>query len=260
MKKNKVLWKFITILIVTLGISIIIENIIDFTVKRKVMQSGETCQLEAIEDTNVKIEYVNIQDVDEKKYTDDKNSTEPETKVGVVTITADGKYIDKLRYHYEIDKDKEIKIDIEKKNTYGIYKTEVLSDKLLSTANTSVVNIRGNVNKIIIYFPECIEVSELVYDNQILFNKYRCLYIWIFIFLIVAVITFRKEFDKKSEYAFLISCLSIGTLIIMIQPTRFMSWDEHIHYFYTTSFFDEKNSYINKAEKYMYGIRYSSPD
>lgn len=272
-KKNKIVWKFLIVLIATMIFSVATESIIDFTAKRKVIQSGGICQLEAIDDASVKIDYVDIEDIDEDKYTVDEekdkadeeentvseeenivdeNKTEEETKVAVVTITANGRYIDKLRYHYEIDKDKQITIDVKKKNGYGKYKTEEITDSLLTTANTSTVNIRGNVKKIVIYFPQFIQVSELVYDNQILFNKYRCLYIEVFVFLLAVSIVFRKEFNKKPENAFLIFALCLGMLIIMIQPPRFMSWDEHIHYGYATGLLEKSGTKMNEAEKYLY--------
>ena len=206
-------------------------------IRHKIKKEGAVCEIEAIPDENIQIERMK-----------DENDEEG----AKVTINLSERYLDKLQYAYQTGGEITVKAEIYQKNVYDNYEKKEINDRLLPQLHTSIINIKNNVEKIELYVPDGIELSGLAINNNVKMNKYVCVYIFTFVLLGMICIVFRKILENKVEYLFAIFCMGLGTLIILIQPPQFMSWDEHIHYYNTLGIFQDKGEVLTAAEAYMY--------
>ena len=172
---------------------------------------------------------------------------------GNITIEFQEKYIDKLIYQYTSDTDFDAPVEVEIKDVYGNYVTKSIEDYSSSKLSASFVNIRGVVNKIVINVSAGVTINNISIDNHISLNKYRILYISIIICLLLCLCAFRVRLSCKPEIIFLIISMTIGGLLIVLSPPRFMSWDEHIH-FYNSFIEPFENQEVNwsESEYYLY--------
>ena len=122
----------------------------------------------------------------------------------------------------------------------------------MSNLSASVVNIKGIIDKIKINIPAGVTVKGVSINNQLKINKYRILYIAAILNLLLILYVFRKELSHRPEVIFLLICLTIGGLFILVAPTRFISWDEHIHFYRTFDWFEKGEVNWSQAEYYQY--------
>lgn len=235
--KQSIIYRFLICFLCAVMFAGLGETIHMGIVRNKIKKEGFACEIEAIPDRNIRIERVQ------------NDNAEEEAKV---TIDFAGRYLDKIQYTYKTSDESEVKVDVYEKNVYDNYERKEIKDKLLPQLNTSVINIKNNVEKIELYVPDGIELSGLAINNEAKFNKYICLYIFTFVFLGMICIVFQEILKNKVECFFAIFCLGLGILIILIQPPQFMCWDEHIHYYNTLGIFQDEGEVLTAAEAYMY--------
>lgn len=144
-------------------------------------------------------------------------------------------YINKLQYEYftKTSQNKESVITIYKDNVYGEKTEETVLDKYTAGISRSVVNIKGNVSKIVFDFPEVIDelkISNLTVDNTFSWNPILAMFISICIMIGLYLIFYRKENSVHPEIATFVCVFLLGACMLMLQPPCHTGWDEQIHF------------------------------
>ncbi|WP_289301889.1 DUF2142 domain-containing protein [Sporofaciens musculi] len=144
-------------------------------------------------------------------------------------------YINKLQYRYLVAEsiDKNCKIKVYMDNIYGDETVKKIEDNYFKGMSRSVVNIKGNVTKIVFKFPTMnseMELYDFVIDNRFKWNPYLFVIINTFIFVILFVILFRKE-GAEHPGAITFICINVIAICMLILQTPYCSgWDEEIHF------------------------------
>lgn len=219
--------KIVLIFIVAVLSGVLFEMIYQFNIQRKIEKNGYECAIESISQSDVQVE-LGIRE-------GEKYILEPE---GGISITFPERYINKLQYRYEADTNIEIVLYVEKQDVYGNYSVETVHDLSRTNLPQSVVNLQGIVKSIRIQIPAKTVIYNLEVNNAVDKNGYRILYVAVMVAVISALFLFKKEIGEKVEYGFLIISLSVGMLLIALQPTQFFCWDEHIHFLNAYEFFE----------------------
>ena len=161
------------------------------------------------------------------------------------------RYIHKLQYKYISPENFTAEVIIDTKDIYKNPESRLLKEAGNKHLQTSVVNINDYVTKISLLLPEQVEIGEFTILNSWDWNWYRVFYVGGFVFLVLCVVVYRKEFARKIENGFLVIILTSGLLFLAVQPPKCNTWDEHIH-FKKTFYWFEGEVQQTTAESYIY--------
>lgn len=240
--KDAAWWKkLILLLICVVLVSGFVEVIQQQRVRAQIKSTGHSCGIESIPFDEMQIE--GLMEKDQVLFTTEGN--------GKIVISFDGRYVDKLQYNYLSDTDFKVNIGIEKQNVYGEFVMENIIDASRSNLNLSVVNIKGIVRSITLEIPADVRILDIGINNEANINKYHMIYIACFMLMFLCIMVFGKTLSEKIEYGFLLCSLTLGVLFVLVQPTQFMSWDEHIHFTKTFDMFKGQEIERNAAEYYQ---------
>lgn len=239
-ESDKKRWVFIVLIALLVGG--LVEIGYELNVCRKSMKGGHSLTTETLEDSTIAYSK-GIQKKGLEYYANEESE---------IVITIPERYINKFIYHYRTSEDYQVNIKIDTKDIYKNPETRDIKEYNRYNLDTSVVNVRDYVTKIIITVPQGVTVSGFSIDNSWDFNWYRIMYAGTFCGLILAVILFRKSIARKVEYGFLIISIGCGLLFIAIQPLEGITWDEHIHFYKAFDWFESGTVDWSQTEWYLY--------
>lgn len=239
-RKNPVIFLLILLCIGFLA-GAVVEGAFELNIHRRELKGGHIARDEKIPDSAVSIEEV---------YS--KDSSEEKESSKIVTITLKERYIHKLQYKYISPENFTAEVIIDTKDIYKNPESRLLKEAGNKHLQTSVVNINDYVTKISLLLPEQVEIGEFTILNSWDWNWYRVFYVGGFVFLVLCVVVYRKEFIRKIENGFLVIILTSGLLFLAVQPPKCNTWDEHIHFKKTFYWFEEGEVQQTTAESYIY--------
>lgn len=241
--KNMKWWhRLICVLLIAVLGGSSFEALYGMNIRRKVKEDGFEPKVEGIPETCIGVE--NGERSGDGIYIVEEN--------GRLIITFPARFVDKFQYTYDAENDFSTEIEIQKQDAYGNFFIETITDLSRKNLSESVVNINGVIQSIALRFPKRVEVSGFALNNKAESNGYRRLYVTVFLALLLLIIVFRKEYARRVEFGFLTLALGVGMLMIAIQPTQFMGWDEHIHFSSVFDFFEKGEVTWSEAEYYQY--------
>lgn len=165
---------------------------------------------------------------------------------GKIHIDLEGRYVDKFLYDYDYEGLLDMKVTVQYHNAFGQTEVKSFIDKNSAVIRQSVINLGKKVDWIELYTDEALllengvsyldlssyplTITGFSVKNEIQFNYIRMLCVFLGGCLAVLLVTFRKLFAQKLEYAFLITALVLGILMIACLPATKVGWDEEAHF------------------------------
>ncbi|MCI8513486.1 MAG: DUF2142 domain-containing protein [Lachnospiraceae bacterium] len=191
---------------------------------------------------------------------------------GWVTITLN-RYVDKFGYDFSAGGTMSAELIVTAENVYGDEVTEIISDDNSAMLTSSVISLRKNVKEIRIHVtsgsvmvleeaePKIEEVtsrgpfaiSRFFVKNEASFHWTRALFIWVIVGLAVFYLVCADRIGQRIEIGFLVTVLSVGSLIVLLLPATKVGWDEEMHFFrsWQTSYFPASTKTDTVIEAYM---------
>lgn len=144
----------------------------------------------------------------------------------------DATYINKLKIVGDFDTDTDYTIEVLEENSFGKNVSESITDQIYEEFDEAFTKIGKNVKKISINInnSDKIKIEQILLINQLEINKYRMLFFFVSILIIIGTIFFREILAKKLEKLFLVYALGFGIIIIVLAGPKYITWDEEIHY------------------------------
>lgn len=97
-------------------------------------------------------------------------------------------------------------------------------------------------------------ISSITLCNQMQINQYRIAFIFVTLFVAYVILFMRRTVAEHLEYAFFLLAISMGIMMIILCPDRFMSWDEQIHFNRAYSITFSENVEYTKSTYCMYAM------
>lgn len=151
-----------------------------------------------------------------------------EEKAAVLAF--DKKYINKISIAFDTEEDVSYKIELTAINKFDKEYTDTIRDKAYGELEKSYINVGKCCSKIKIIYPEDAKLYSISVSNELKYNPYRILFLIFTLGLFYSFFTCRRLVANKIEYAFLMSALLLGSVMVMALPENFKSWDEQIHF------------------------------
>lgn len=144
-------------------------------------------------------------------------------------------YINKFQYEYFTEQsiNENVKLHIVKENIYGDYREEIVEDVFFKGSHRSVINVKGNVEKITLELPEIendLMLKNFVVDNTLKWNPLLAVFVASTSFVLLFLIKFKKENAENPGFAVFVCVLVLGTCLLALQPPYCTGWDEQIHF------------------------------
>ena len=208
--KNKSIFRFLIPILISLGLSFLLE--IFFNINVLVLSNNNKGT-------------INLNDYSIK--TDEEKT--------VVDIDIGSKYVNKLILNYNSEKDIDMVIKYKSKDKYGNKKVQSVTDRLDNEVNQQVTNINSNVSHITyeINSTNGINISKISINNNFKINYLRLIFVFDVLLLIYFIYLFirKKLFYDKLHISFIIIGIFLGGLFIILEPsTTYYSWDDQIHF------------------------------
>lgn len=155
-----------------------------------------------------------------------------------LTIPIEKQFVDKFTYSFEYDHVNAMECDLEI-SYYDVFAKEPLTEVIHDTNNyvlkESTVNIRKNVDKIVLKMgegssPVCI--SRIAVNNTENISINRFLFVVVIAFVVqILIMAWKSKEGICLEKLFLIIILGIGSVSIFSMPSHKVGFDEEIHFF-----------------------------
>lgn len=155
-----------------------------------------------------------------------------------LTIPIEKQFVDKFTYSFEYDHVNAMECDLEI-SYYDVFAKEPLTEVIHDTNNyvlkESTVNIRKNVDKIVLKMgegssPVCI--SRIAVNNTENISINRFLFVVVIAFVVqILIMAWKSKEEICLEKLFLIIILGIGSVSIFSMPSHKVGFDEEIHFF-----------------------------
>ena len=163
-------------------------------------------------------------------------------------LNLDNQYVNKLVIDYKTNTDTKYALKYSYSDLYNNIKESVFSDVFDDSFNKSVININKTISNVSIEYKELDEpeIASINIDNHFHFNFTRFLSIFLTLVLFYSFFIFYKNGFKteKIHIYFATTCLILGSIIILAQPSAtFYSWDDQIHFQNTISLFNWDTTY-----------------
>ncbi|MCI6997637.1 MAG: DUF2142 domain-containing protein [Eubacterium sp.] len=241
MKKGKWWVKVLTAVLISSLLGVLVEGAYEWYIRSKIVSQGQETKIEGIDWSHMVV----------------KGGISKDGKVyfpegGKITVRLKNQYVNKLVYSYEAEEHFLSEIQVETKDLYGNDVMKTIQDYSSPYLPESVTNINGVVKNVIIKIPAGVSIKSIAVNNQLGLNKYRILYVAAITCLLILLYLFKRELSDFPEVIFLMISLTIGVLIILLSPTKFMGWDEHIHFYKTFDYFESGKVEWTEAEFYQY--------
>ena len=162
----------------------------------------------------------------------------------IYSMDTQGEYIDKFYMTYQSEDSFSYTVSLLQYEsiTDGANGTEEnniikISDKATGNLERAVTHINQRADKVLVRISkEDIDeevkpsISSFVLSNSIQINPYRVVFIFVSIFIGYVILFMRRTVVEHPEYTFFAIAISMGTMIIILSPVKFKSWDEEIHF------------------------------
>lgn len=145
-------------------------------------------------------------------------------------LVFDKKYIDKLSIAFDAEEDVDYKIQISAINKFDKEYIDTIKDKAYGELEKSYLNVGKCCYKIKVIYPGDVDLYSISVSNELQYNPIRILFLIFTGGLLYSFFTCRRLVGNKIEYAFLMSALFLGSIMVLGLPENFKSWDEHIHF------------------------------
>lgn len=151
----------------------------------------------------------------------------------IATIDIDKIYVNKLVVTYQSEKNVEVDIQYVEDDYYHKEMDSEWKDTFNKNLTQMVINFNNYMTKMEWTYTGDVTIEKVSIDNQIHFNIFRMVYI--FMFMLVGYVLYRYyksgASTKHLPVIYLILSLMIGGIMIFVQPNVAMySWDEQIHF------------------------------
>ncbi|MDE6252443.1 MAG: DUF2142 domain-containing protein [Lachnospiraceae bacterium] len=151
-----------------------------------------------------------------------------EEKAAVLVF--DKKYINKISIAFDTEEDVSYKIELTAINKFDKEYTDTIRDKAYGELKKSYINVGKSCSKIKIIYPKDAKLNSISVSNKLKYNPFRILFLIFTLGLFYSFFTCRRLVANKIEYAFLMSALFLGSVMVIALPENFKSWDEQIHF------------------------------
>ena len=162
----------------------------------------------------------------------------------IYSMDTQGEYIDKFYMTYQSEDSFSYTVSLLQYEsiTDGANGTEEnniikISDKATGNLERAVTHINQRADKVLVRISkEDIDeevkpsISSFVLSNSIQINPYRVVFIFVSIFIGYVILFMRRTVVEHPEYTFFAIAISMGTMITILSPVIFKSWDEEIHF------------------------------
>lgn len=162
----------------------------------------------------------------------------------VYCMDTQGEYINKLYMKYKSDKKFSYTVSLIKYGSLvdgkqGSEENKIanITDNAYESFNQAVTIIDQSADKVLIRISkaglsedEYPLISSVSLSNQMQINEYRVVFIFITLFIAYVILFMRRTVVEHLEYTFFILAISMGLMMIILCPDKFMSWDEQIHF------------------------------
>lgn len=171
---------------------------------------------------------------------------------GKIYIECEKQHVSKLDINYAASQEFNTKFDVEYING---------KHKIMESTNSfklSVIsrNIHADIKSIVISFDNPVQIHMIARDNTLNINKYRMLYIFCTIFMMLYLFKLYKEKKLCYHRSFLMISLAVGMMIILLTPNKtFLSEDDETHFKRTIQLLDfGSSSWTDAQNQMMYAI------
>ncbi len=186
----------------------------------------------------------------------------------IYSMDTQGEYIHKIYIKYQTDKNFSYTASL---ISYGSVtngkqenegnKIENISDNAFEIFDQAVTIIDQSTDKVLIRVSKSgltedtyPVITSILLSNQMQINEYRIAFILTIFGIAYMIFFMRRTVAEHLEYTFFVLAISMGIMMIILCPDRFMSWDEQIHFnrAYTITF--SKNVEYTKSTYAMYAM------
>lgn len=192
----------------------------------------------------------------------------------IYSLDTGGGYIDKFHMIYQSEESFSYTVSLLQygsisDGTNGTEENNIIqiSDKATETFDRAVININHKADKVFVRISkEDIDedlkpsISSFVLSNSIQINSYRVVFIFVTLFIGYVILFMRRTVVEHLEYTFFIIAMSMGTMIIILSPVRFKSWDEEIHFNRAYSITFSDNVEYTQSTYNMYSMNVPETD
>ncbi len=174
----------------------------------------------------------------------------------IYTIHTDGKYIHKFFMEYQSNADISYTISVYQNGDFGKQISSLeLSDQAFAQLQKAVTVINQKADRLEIKISKeqlskdaGFIISDVFLVNQITVNPLRWIFIFTVLLLLYMVWAMQHVFAQHLEYTFFLIAVAMGSIIILLAPNNFVSWDEQIHFQNAYAItFHEKVQYTQSA-------------
>lgn len=163
-------------------------------------------------------------------------------------IDCQNQHVSKLNIYYVSVNEFNTKMKI----TYTNGKKETLNSTNSLKMTVISRNIHKDVKEIDASFDQPITINAVVRDNRLNLNKYRMIFIFFTVFMILYFIACFKTKKLSYQKSFLIISIVIGMMIIVFTPNKtFLSEDDETHFKRTLQLLDLGSSEWTDAKNQM---------
>lgn len=179
----------------------------------------------------------------------------------IYSLDTEGKHINKLYMNYKSDKSFIYTISliqngesIENNSAYVSDTAYEIFDKAVTIIDKKADKVLVKINKADFEGSKEPNITSIHLSNQMQINAYRVVFIFITLFAVYMIFFMRRTVVEHLEYVFLVIALSMGTMIILLSPDKFMSWDEQIHFNRAYEITFSKNVEYTESTDRMYNM------
>lgn len=189
----------------------------------------------------------NLSEIETKGFTLKDNQLVNKKKSSL-HIDCQNEHVSKLNIYYIANNEFNTKMTI----TYKNGKKEVVHSANSMKMTIISRNIHKDVKEIDFSFDQPIQINAIAKDNSLNINKYRMIFIFFTVFMILYFIACFKTKKLSYQKSFLIISLVIGMMVITFTPsTTFLSEDDETHFKRTMQLLDFGSSEWTAAKNQM---------
>lgn len=145
-------------------------------------------------------------------------------------IVIDNKYINKMNLEFDSDDNFNYTIELSVINKFGKKAIKKINDKSYSELSRTYLNVGSSASKVKIIYPKEVKLNQITISNEFQYNWIVIVFLLFTGGLIYICIFCKRLVAENIEYAFLITAISLGLVMVISLPENLQSWDEQIHY------------------------------
>ena len=179
-------------------------------------------------------------------YTESQNENET-----IFTLDLDNNYAKKLIIDYHTPTNIDYTLEYSTKTLYGESTQTTTEDIFDASFSSAVFNVGQDISQITLTMDtsdaNLLTINNISIDNAFHFNKYRTVFIFLALLLVVFLVYFYRDGFKteKIHVYFATITILLGSMVIIAQPavTHF-SWDDPVHFKNTINLFGPTQPYL----------------